>query len=112
MSVSELEKSIGVGNGTIRSWMKQELPNPQLDKLVKIAEQFDTTVAYLIGETNSVERGLLVRVNESHIWDYLLPLNKDECQWIAVKRFVSKRAARELDDKELEELVNAELERE
>ena len=55
---------------------------------------------------------VVVVVNESHIWDYLLPLNKDECQWIAVKRFVSKRAARELDDKELEELVNAELERE
>ena len=106
-----MEKSIGVGNGTIRAWFRQESPNPQLDKLVKIADLFGTTVAYLIGETNSVEKGLLVRLNENHIWDYLLPLNKDECQWIAVKRFVSNRSARPLDEKDLEELVNRELER-
>lgn len=111
ISVSELERSIGVGNGTIRAWLRQESPNPQLDKLVKIADLFGTTVAYLIGETNSVEKGLLVRLNENHIWDYLLPLNKDECQWIAVKRFVSSRSSKPLDEKDLEELVNRELER-
>ena len=62
ISVSELERSIGVGNGTVRAWLRQESPNPQLDKLVKIADLFGTTVAYLIGETNSVEKGLLVRL--------------------------------------------------
>lgn len=95
----------------MRAWLRQESPNPQLDKLVKIADLFGTTVAYLIGETNSVEKGLLVRLNENHIWDYLLPLNKDECQWIAVKRFVSSRSSKPLDEKDLEELVNRELER-
>lgn len=106
MKINALEKAIGKGNGTVRKALDEETPNPKLDTLIKIAEVLDTTVSYLIGETDEPQRGQLVLQNEKHRWDNLLPLNDDECAWIEATRLVKRRANKELNDYETEKLVN------
>lgn len=90
-TVAELERNVGLGNGTIRLWAKRESPNPRLDTLTKIAEYFSTTVSYLLGETDSVEKCKLISKGESEDLDSILPVTHDEITWIKVIRFVSQR---------------------
>ncbi len=106
MSTSKLERSIGGSNGVIRLWFERN-SQPKIDTLMAVAKALDTTVAYLIGETDNPARGILEVENTQHIWDYLLPLTQDECQWIATKRFVEKHSAHPMDDEELENGINA-----
>ena len=106
LKINAVEKAIGKGNGTVRKTIQDENPNPKLDTLVALAKLFGTTVSYLIGETDEPGSGKLVLQDETHLWDYLLPLSTDEVNWIAVKRFVESHADKQLDDKELEERVD------
>ena len=106
MSTSKLERSIGGSNGVIRLWFERN-SQPKIDTLMAVAKALDTTVAYLIGETDNPARGILEVENTQHIWDYLLPLTQDECQWIATKRFVEKHSAYPMDEEELENGINA-----
>ena len=110
ISISKLERGIGASNGTVRLWFERG-SMPKIDTLIAVADYLETTVAYLIGETDSVERGKLVMENETHVWDYLVPLTVDECQWIAAKRFVESHADHPLDEEQLEKLTSAELEK-
>ena len=47
ISIRNLEATIGIGNGTIGNWEKT---SPRLSTLLKIAEFFQVSVGYLIGE--------------------------------------------------------------
>ena len=106
VSISKLERGIGCANGTIRNWFERD-SYPKIDNLISVADFLDTTVAYIIGETDNPRKGKLIVDGTSNIWDYLLPLTRDECQWISVKRFVESRSKREMDDEELEKQINA-----
>ena len=44
-----LEKECGFGNGTINKWDKN---SPSIDRVVLVAKALNTTVSYLIGETD------------------------------------------------------------
>ena len=50
ISVAELERTLGFGNGSISKWNKQ---SPSVDKLNKVADYFDVSVDYLLGRTNA-----------------------------------------------------------
>ena len=47
ITVTELERILGFGNGTIHNWDER---NPTLDKVLKIAKFFDVNVSSLVGE--------------------------------------------------------------
>jgi transcriptional regulator with XRE-family HTH domain len=53
ITVAELERRIGIGNGVIRRWKER---TPASDKLKDIAHYFDCTVDYLLGITNKPDR--------------------------------------------------------
>lgn len=46
LTLASLERKLDFGNGTIRRWDKTL---PSGDKLLKVAEQFNVTVDYLLG---------------------------------------------------------------
>lgn len=50
ISVAELERTLGFGNGSISKWNKQ---SPSVDKLNKVADYFDVSVDSLLGRTNT-----------------------------------------------------------
>lgn len=50
ISVAELERTLGFGNGSISKWNKQ---SPSVDKLNKVADYFDVSIDYLLGRTNT-----------------------------------------------------------
>ena len=50
ISVAELERTLGFGNGSISKWNKQ---SPSVDKLNKVADYFDVSGDYLLGRTNT-----------------------------------------------------------
>ena len=50
ISVAELERTLGFGNGSISKWNKQ---SPSVDKLNRVADYFDVSVDYLLGRTNT-----------------------------------------------------------
>ena len=52
ITIAELERESGLGNSTIRKW-KVDNNSPRLDNLHIIANYLDTTVSYLIGETDN-----------------------------------------------------------
>lgn len=58
MSVGELEKALGFGNGTIYKW---ETSSPTVDKIIKVADYLNVSVDYLLGR--SEERNLQSHVN-------------------------------------------------
>lgn len=45
ISVAALEKELGLGNATIRGWVKSD---PSVSKLKKVADRFGVTVDYLL----------------------------------------------------------------
>ncbi len=45
ISVAELERTLGFGNGSISKWNKQ---SPSADKLKKVADYFGVTIDYLL----------------------------------------------------------------
>lgn len=45
ISISKLEKEVGLGNATVKTWKKS---SPSVDKLKKVADYFGVTVDMLI----------------------------------------------------------------
>jgi len=50
VSLSELERSIGISNGSISKWEKS---SPKADTLQKVADYFNVSVDYLLGRTDN-----------------------------------------------------------
>ena len=48
LTAKELEKELGLGNGTVRRWEK-EITIPNIEYLVILAEYFGVTADYLLG---------------------------------------------------------------
>lgn len=59
MTVAELERRAGLGNGTLRNWDKSF---PSVDKVQRVAKVLNTSIDYLItGEENSKKYSVLER---------------------------------------------------
>ncbi len=50
LTISGLEKQLGLGNGIIGKWKKQ---NPTCDKIIKVANYLNTSTDYLLGLTEN-----------------------------------------------------------
>ncbi|WP_171336613.1 helix-turn-helix domain-containing protein [Enterococcus cecorum] len=64
VSLSELERSIGISNGSISKWEKS---SPKADTLQKVADYFNVSVDYLLGRTNNRFYGLSDKQREISI---------------------------------------------
>lgn len=51
ISIAKLEKTVGIGNGTIGRWQKT---SPTVDNLKKVADYFGVTVDDLLTDTHDV----------------------------------------------------------
>lgn len=49
ITVAELERSVGIGNGVIRRWDDR---TPASDKVIAVAEYFGVTTDYLLGHSD------------------------------------------------------------
>lgn len=49
VSVAELERDLGFGNGSISKWNKQ---SPSTEKLKQVADYFQVSLDYLVGRSN------------------------------------------------------------
>lgn len=59
MTVAELERRAGLGNGTLRNWDKSY---PSVDKVQRVAKVLNTSIDYLItGVENSKKHSVLER---------------------------------------------------
>lgn len=52
ISISGLEKAVGLGNATIKGW---QASSPRLDNLIKVAEYFGCTVDELMKNREAVK---------------------------------------------------------
>lgn len=68
ISVAELERTLGFGNGSISKWNKQ---SPSVDKLNKVADYFDVSVDSLLGRTSKQElpKELELNANAPFLWE-------------------------------------------
>ena len=68
MSVAELERTLGFGNGSISKWNKQ---SPSVDKLNKVANYFDVSIDYLLGRPSKHEapKELELSANVPLLWE-------------------------------------------
>ena len=68
MSVAELERTLGFGNGSISKWNKQ---SPSVDKLNKVANYFDVSIDYLLGRPSKHEapKELELSANAPLLWE-------------------------------------------
>lgn len=64
VSLSELERSIGISNGSISKWEKS---SPKADTLQKVADYFNVSTDYLLGRTNNRFYGLSDKQREISI---------------------------------------------
>lgn len=64
VSLSELERSIGISNGSISKWEKS---SPKADTLQKVADYFNVSTDYLLGRTNNRFYGLSDKQKEISI---------------------------------------------
>lgn len=56
ISITDLEKNLGMGNGTVCKW---ETSSPSSEKLIKVADYFNVSVDYLLGrETEYIQTPL------------------------------------------------------
>lgn len=58
LTIAELERRVGIANGTIGKWGKQ---NPSIETLQKLADFFDVSVDYLLGRSSKDHSGLGAR---------------------------------------------------
>ena len=56
-SISEIERSVGFGNGKIGKWKKAP-KSPPFESLLVVANHLETTIAYLTGETDDPSAGI------------------------------------------------------
>lgn len=52
ISLAELERSLQFSNGIISTW---KFSNPSIDKVKKVANYFNVSIDYLLGNDNSVD---------------------------------------------------------
>lgn len=51
ISISELEKKVGLGAGTVSRW---DVRTPGIDKVTKVADYFNVSTDYLLGREEKV----------------------------------------------------------
>lgn len=56
-SIAEIERSVGFGNGKIGKWKKAP-KSPPFESLLVVANNLETTIAYLTGETDDPSAGI------------------------------------------------------
>ena len=60
ITIKELERTTGLGNGTIRRW---DDSSPALEKVIKVADYFDISVDMLTGSENKFDFQLFAEKN-------------------------------------------------
>ena len=103
LTIAELERKVGIANGTIGKWVRQK---PSIDTLQKIADYFDTSTDYLLGRTEKKRYFDLTEKDERDITKQLEYMIQDLKQSGAIA--YSKETAEV--DKETHELLIASLE--
>lgn len=53
ISIAELERNLGFGNGSIRRWLDG---NPSINSLRKVAEYFGVTIQYLVEDNVQISK--------------------------------------------------------
>ena len=87
LNISTLEKTIGLGNGTIGKWQRQ---SPSCDKLKLVADYLNTTVDYLLtGNKAFLSISELSNDEQSLITDYRL-LNEQGHDFISHQMTIAK----------------------
>lgn len=68
ISVAELERVLGFGNGSISKWNKQ---SPSTEKLKKVADYFDVSLDYLVGRNvkNEIDSNAYFRMDSDNLTD-------------------------------------------
>lgn len=56
-SVVEIERKAGVSRESMRQLLAGKIQNPRLDTVLNVAKYLETSVAYLVGETDDIEGG-------------------------------------------------------
>lgn len=103
VSLSELERSIGISNGSISKWEKS---SPKADTLQKVADYFNVSVDYLLGRTNKRNYYELTEKDEKNIEKQLQEMINDLEN--APMLFYSEKNTDEFDD-ETKELLKESL---
>lgn len=79
LSLTNLERAVGLGNGTIGKWKKQ---SPSCDKAKLVADYLETTIDYLLTgkETpdSSISYPTVLTENEREMLDYFRALPERE----------------------------------
>ena len=65
-NIKSLETDNGIGNSTVRKW-GSEGNSPRLDKLETVAKYLNTSVSYLIGETDDPIKVKIYQEIYSHL---------------------------------------------
>lgn len=68
ISVAELERILGFGNGSISKWNKQ---SPSTEKLKQVADYFDVSLDYLVGRDvkNEIDSNAYFRMDSDNLND-------------------------------------------
>lgn len=75
IAVSRLEKTLDLGNGTIRRWGKTI---PAGDKLKRVADFFDVSVDWLLGRTEEKRNNITKKQNKNQLIDGFIDRLIDE----------------------------------
>lgn len=103
LTIAELERRVGIANGTIGKWVRQK---PSIDTLQKVADFFDVSTDYLLGRTEKKRYYDLTEKDERDITTELERMIQDLKSSGAISW--SKETAEV--DKETHELLIASLE--
>lgn len=68
VSVAELERALGFGNGSISKWNKQ---SPSTEKLKQVADYFNVSLDYLVGRDvkNEIDSNAYFRMDSDNLSD-------------------------------------------
>lgn len=67
ISVAELERTLGFGNGSISKWNKQ---SPSADKLKKVADYFGVTIDYLLDRKPAAQTNATIEEALNSVMSY------------------------------------------
>lgn len=67
ISVAELERTLGFGNGSISKWNKQ---SPSADKLKKVADYFGVTIDYLLDRKTAAQTNATIEEALDSVMSY------------------------------------------
>ena len=99
----QLERDVGLGNGTIRRWEEQ---SPRLDKLTKVADYLHVSLDFLVygrsvsepAASSKLELDLRAEKERGGLTCDGLPLSEDEVDLIAMYRLLPPSHREELFD--------------